>query len=509
MISYSVRDLNYPTGNRRPWVAEIRRRDERYGYARRFERPARDQSETGKRSKGPILLWYALRPDALYEVHRHIKAGKMERVYLSSAGGAIAEISQEELERELDHRAALCRRPAGTDVYSAARQRIAWIFDSFERVSVSFSGGKDSTVLLHLTAEEARRRRRKIALLFIDWEAQFSLTIQHVERCFADYADCIEPFWVALPLTTVNACSQIEPEWVSWDPRKREAWVRQPPAMAITDPAALPFYPDRMTFEEFAPAFGRWRAGDRLGCNLLGLRADESLNRLRALIQRKTTFQRRPWTTWQGGPAWNAYPIYDWKVADVWTYTARESKSYNTIYDRMHQAGLTPSQMRVDEPYGPEARRGMWLAHVLEPESWPRLVARVAGANMGALYAAERGSVLGNGKIAKPENHTWRSFAELLLDTMPPQHAAHYRAKIEIWQHWYSVNQGIPREAFADELDGDMAGRDQPSWRRVCKTLLGNDYWCKGLGFSPTMAGNASRYQAAVRKKMEKWSAHA
>ena len=28
--------------------------------------------------------------------------------------------------------------------------------------------------------------------------------------------------------------------------------------------------------------------------------------------------------------------------------------------------------------------------------------------------------------------------------------------------------------------------RKAPSWRRICKTLLKNDYWCKGLSFSQT-----------------------
>ena len=30
------------------------------------------------------------------------------------------------------------------------------------------------------------------------------------------------------------------------------------------------------------------------------------------------------------------------------------------------------------------------------------------------------------------------------------------------------------------------AARKVPSWRRVCKVLLKNDYWCKGLSFSQT-----------------------
>lgn len=508
-IPYPLRALNYEDGKRRPWVAEIRGHDEKYEYERRFLRPNRDWSGSGKKGRGPVLLWYTLKDGRIYEAHRHIKGAKTERVFLATRNGAVTEIKKNDIENELVRRESELRRPAGMDVYSAARSRIAWVFDTFERVCVSFSGGKDSTVLLHMAAEEARRRRRKIGLLFIDWEAQFQLTIQHVERCYAEYADCTDPHWIALPLTTVNACSQIEPEWVCWDSRCEDKWVRTPPAIAITDPDRLPFYRNHMTFEEFAPAFGRWYAQDKLTCHLVGLRAAESLNRFRALVMRgKEKFEGRPWTTWLGGSAWNAYPLYDWQAADIWTYTARERKSYNAIYDRMHQAGLTPHQMRVDEPFGDEARRGLWLAHALEPETWGKLVARVAGAGHGALYSADRGSVLGNGEITKPDHVTWKEFAALLLDTMPPPTAAHYQAKVAVWTGWWRNHLGCPhdRDPLQEELPGDLSGKDQPTYRRICKVLLKNDYWCKGLGFGPTKAGNAQRYQESVRKKIDKWS---
>lgn len=505
LVPFPLRALNYERGSRRPWVAEVRGRDEKYEYDRKFLRPHRDWSEAGKKGKGPVLLWYTLREGRVYDVHRHVRGAKTERVFVAVRGGEAVEIDRAAVDAELNRRESELRRPLGVDVYSAARQRIAWVFDTFPRLCVSFSGGKDSTVLLHIAAEEARRRRRKIGLLFIDWEAQFSLTIAHVRRCFAEYADCTDPYWVSLPLTTVNACSQIEPEWVCWDPRCRDRWVREPEPGSITDPAVLPFYRPRMTFEEFTPAFADWYSRGQLSCSLVGLRAQESLRRLLSVTrQGKVCLGGRTWTAWVGKSAWNAYPVYDWRAEDVWTYTARERKSYNAIYDRMHQAGLKLSQMRVDEPFGDEARRGLWLAHALEPESWGRLVDRVAGAGQGAIYAGEAN--LGDGSISRPAHLTWMEYAELLLGTMPPRHAEHYRAKIAVWMRWYEANQGRAQADWADELPGDLSGKDQPSWRRVCKVLLKNDYWCKGLGFSPTKNSAYDRYRAGLRKKMEKWS---
>lgn len=390
----------------------------------------------------------------------------------------------------------------GPDVLTAARERIAWVFDTFPRIYVSFSGGKDSTILLHLVAAEARRRGRKFGLLFIDWEAQFRLTIEHVTALFAEYADCTDPYWVALPLRTVNACSQFEPEWICWAPEKRERWVREMPAHAISAPAALPCYSERMSFEEFAPAFGHWYAQGQLTCCFLGLRAGESLNRWRTIAGHGTKFEGRNWTNYTGQTTYNASPIYDWSVEDIWTYHGRHGGAYNLLYDRMHQAGLTPSQMRVDEPYGVEARRGIWLFHVIEPETWGRVVDRVAGAASGAEYAGEPGAILGNRTISKPAAHTWHSYVEFLLDSMPSATSEHYRNKIAVWCNWWRTKGS---RDIADELPGDMGATDLPSWRRVARVILRHDFWCKGLCFSPTKTAAFSKYQRIMENRRRTW----
>ncbi|EHF4109449.1 phosphoadenosine phosphosulfate reductase family protein, partial [Salmonella enterica subsp. enterica serovar Newport] len=152
----------------------------------------------------------------------------------------------------------------GEDVLSAAIQRIEWLFDTFSSVCLSFSGGKDSTVLLHLVADVARRKKRCFSVLFIDWEAQYQCTIVHVQKMREMYRDVTDTFyWVALPLTTVNGVSQFQPEWICWEPGV--VWVRRPPEDAITDMTYFPFYRYAMTFEEFVPAFSSWFTGNRYG----------------------------------------------------------------------------------------------------------------------------------------------------------------------------------------------------------------------------------------------------
>ncbi|MFK3705122.1 putative phosphoadenosine phosphosulfate sulfurtransferase [Raoultella sp. BIGb0138] len=398
----------------------------------------------------------------------------------------------------------LIKYPLPESVLQAAEQRIEWVMANFPRLCVSFSGGKDSTTMLHLTALCARRMGRKISVLFIDWEAQFSCTIAHCEALRQMYQDVIEQFfWVALPLTTQNSLSQFTPEWQCWEPGT--AWVRQPPPHAITDPHYFPFYCPGMNFETFVREFADWFAQNRPAAVLVGIRADESLNRFMTIAsQRKQRFaDDRPWTTSApGGHAWYIYPIYDWKTADIWTWFAKSGLAYNPLYNLMYQAGVPLRYMRICEPFGPEQRQGLWLYHVLEPERWATLCQRVSGVRCGGIYAGYDNQFYGHRKLVKPDHHTWKSYALFLLDSMPEKTAEHYRNKIAVYLHWYQKH-GMPE--IPDSQKADTGVKDIPSWRRICKVLLNNDYWCRMLSFSPTKSRHYQRYRARMSQKRQQW----
>lgn len=396
----------------------------------------------------------------------------------------------------------MAKRALGVSVLDAAIARIGRIFDDFPRIYVSFSAGKDSGAMLHLVMAEAQRRGRKVGVLFVDLEAQYKLTIDFAREIFDAYKEWIEPYWVALPLNLRNAVSQFEPQWMCWDPQRTEDWVRAPDERSITDELFFPFFRRRMEFEEFVPAFGHWYAQGKLCACFVGIRTDESLNRWRTIASgRKSSYEGLPWTTWVGDGLYNAYPIYDWRTEDIWTFHGRFNAPYNRLYDRMHQAGLTIHQARICQPYGDDQRKGLWLYHVIEPETWGRVVARVSGANQGALYVQESGNVLGQRKVSKPENITWQEYAHRLLSSMPPATAEHYKDKIAVFLKWYAERgheNGIPDE-------GPITDRNQPSWTRICRALLRNDYWCKGLSFSQHKTEAFSRYQRIMKKRRAEW----
>jgi len=96
------------------------------------------------------------------------------------------------------------------------------------------------------------------------------------------------------------------------------------------------------------------------------------------------------------------------------------------------------------------------------------------------------------------------TFAKLLIGSMPPKTQTHYQNKVTMFEYWWRQRgypDGIPDEA-AYEME---AARRAPSWRRVCKSLLRNDYWCKGLGFSQHKSEGYKKYLDLMERRKKAW----
>jgi len=388
------------------------------------------------------------------------------------------------------------------NVLTAARDRIKIIFDNFERIYCAFSGGKDSSVMFHLIMDEAIKRDRKVGVMLIDFEAQYSETIKHAREMFAIYKNNIDRHWICVPMLLRNAVTNFEPRWIAWDPSKKDIWVRDKPIEAKTE-KDYPFFIAEMEFEEFIILFAEWYSRGQRTAGFVGIRADESLHRYCAIATWEKigkTFNGYRWTTKIAKNCYNIYPIYDWKTEDIWRYHSKyPDKIHNEIYDKMQMAGVKISQQRLCQPYGDDQRRGLWLYHILEPQTWFKLIARVNGANSGALYIKETGNMTGYNKVTKPDNHTWKSFCNMLLQTMPKKTRDHYIIRFKKFIYGWSRRgySTIPEEVPL-ELESKCWA---PSWRRLCRVLLRNDYWCKGLGMVQPKSEAYGRYLEIKRKK--------
>ena len=394
------------------------------------------------------------------------------------------------------------KRYTGIDVLTAARNRISLVFDHFEKFYVAFSGGKDSTVLTHLVMEQAIKRGKKVGLMYIDFEAQYADTIAHVQEVYEEYRDYIDPHWVCVPMLLRNAVTNYEPRWLCWDPEKKDLWIRPMPEN-VKHVEDYPFCLPGMEFEEFIVLFAEWYGDGAKTAGFIGIRAQESLHRYCAIAtweKKNLMFRGQRWTTKTVDECYNVYPIYDWLTEDIWRFHAMcPGKSHNLIYDKMQMAGVPLSQQRLCQPFGDDQRRGLWLYHILEPQTWARLVVRVNGANSGANYIQESGNVTGYDHITLPPGHTWRSFTNLLLQTMPKKTREHYLPRFKKFMVGWR-RRGYP--SIPDECPPELEAKCwAPSWKRMCRVLLRNDWWCGGLGMGQPKSKAYERYKQMKREK--------
>lgn len=386
-------------------------------------------------------------------------------------------------------------------VLEASKERITKIFDKFEKYYISFSGGKDSTVMTHLVMAEAKKRGVKVGLLIIDLEAQYKNTIDHVREIVEEYKDNVDLHWFCGELLLRNAVSDFQPKWVCWDEENKDIWVRDKPNEA-SDLSQYDFYIPKMEFEEFMVLFGKWYSAGSLTAGFIGIRADESLHRYRAIVSDKSglMFDNYKWTTLVSKNLYNVYPIYDWRTEDIWVFHSKHKElSHNTVYDMMTRAGVKLSNQRLCQPFGDDQKRGLWLYHILEPNTWYKLLNRVSGVNSGSLYINEIGNINGYNDVTKPENHTWESYVNYLLKSLPVNMQQHYK------QNFIKFIVGWKKRGYAfipDEAPHELEVKCwAPSWKRMARCILRNDYYCKGLGQTQPKSEAYEKYKAIKEKR--------
>ena len=386
-----------------------------------------------------------------------------------------------------------------TNVYDACIERLEIIFNNFNNVYFSISGGKDSSVMLQLAGQVARKLGKQFDVLYIDLEAQYKATIEHIENLKKEYDDVINDFyWVCLPLSLRNAVSVLQPKWTCWNPEDKSKWVRPLPKNSINiNNCEWEWFKFDMEFEEFIILFAEYytqKHGNTPCACGVGIRSDESLNRFRTIVNdKKETFNGYMWTTRIKRNSeflniYNFYPIYDWKTKDIWTCVGKYDLLFNEIYELMYKNGVSIHQQRLCQPYGDDQRGSLDQFRELEPETWEKVLNRVEGVNFGNIYA--RTSLLGNIKSEKPQHMTWQEYSIFLLESLglyAPELRDHYYHKISKFFDWYKKNEGLNVGDVRDVEDKKLeSSKKVPSWRRIGRAIERNDFWLSRLSFSQT-----------------------
>ncbi len=160
---------------------------------------------------------------------------------------------------------------------------------------------------------------------------------------------------------------------------------------------------------------------------MIGIRADESYNRFVAIasLNKQRFADDKPRTTARTraviAGTFTPFTTGKWLISGP-RYANHQSLC-NPLYNLMYQAGVPLRHMRICEPFGPEQRQGLWLYHVIEPDRWAAMCARVSGVKSGGIYAGHDNHFYGHRKILKPEHLDWQEYALLLLNSMPEKNS--------------------------------------------------------------------------------------
>lgn len=397
------------------------------------------------------------------------------------------------------------------NVYEAFIDRVNYVFDEFELVYLSVSGGKDSSVMVQLTNRIAQERNRTFDIYFIDMEAQYQATIDHVNE-LKELSQIRDFYHICLPINLSNANSIFQTHWKCWDETVKDKWVRPMPedAINIHNHSFEGYFKEGEEFESFMVKFPHWlkkRHGATKVAGLVGIRTDESYNRFRSIAFGKSLYKDKKWSTDNGNDYFTFYPIYDWCTEDIWHAVSRFDLSFNEVYEMLWKNGVSIHEQRICQPYGHDQRVSLNQWAVLEPEAWHKVVNRVSGANFGNIYC--KSSLLGHNGTEKPSHMTWEEYAVFLLESLglfSKDLRDHYVRKINLFFDYFKENEKIDRKDIKDELTPKEIKSKYDSlgkwihWKRIARCIEKNDFSCRSLSYGLT----ATDREEIVKMK-KKW----
>lgn len=306
------------------------------------------------------------------------------------------------------------------NVVEAARERVSFIFDQFENIHVSISGGKDSTVLTHLVLEEAKRRDRRVGIFFLDEEVVYQSTIDMIEYMMEEMADHVIPLWLQIEFNLTNATSLTETQFIPWEAGKHEYWLRQK-SYSIKFP---PWDRETAVIADKNKGFGFYDVFvnfERCYTNtafLVGLRGTESPNRWRTVSKNPASIGGQPvyWAT-KKGENFSMYPLYDWNFHDVWKYIFDHGLRYHKIYDYQFKKGYNIQEMRISSLIHEKSFKALVDLPEFEPKTYNKILKRAKGIGL----AQETGKKAKLFKARKlPKNYSsWRDYRDFLIATHP------------------------------------------------------------------------------------------
>lgn len=354
-----------------------------------------------------------------------------------------------------------------TNVFEEALNRIRYLFDEFEEVWVSYSGGKDSTVIYQLALQVAREKNRlPLKVMFLDQEAEYQATIDIVKTIM--YHPDVDPYWIQVPIRLFNATSK-ESDWLDCWSEGRE-WMREKDPISYKENI---WGSDR--FHEFYERFFAKEANGKKHCSLTGVRAEENPNRFTGLTG-AATYKGLTWGKKNpySKTTLKFHPIYDWSYLDIWKAIHENKWEYNKIYDHQYSYGVDVLNMRVSNLHHETAVKHLFMLQEIEPETYQKLTKRLGGVDTAAKLGNDNYYIKKLPFMFKD----WVEYRDYLLEHLIPEqvHRDSFKKQFAASEAKYAEAVGVERMArmhiraiLANDYHGTKIANESARWRNIKK----------------------------------------
>lgn len=285
-------------------------------------------------------------------------------------------------------------------VLEAAYKRIQNIFDNGVPIYLSTSGGKDSIVVCQLVYDlimEGKVDPAQLTVIFVDEEGMYDDVIDVVMMWRKRFLRVGAKFdWYCIQVKHFNCLNYLtaDEQWVCWDERERDKWMREPPPFAIM---SHPLLKERVeSYQVFMSKILRD------GITITGVRVDESYMR-RKVIANVMASEGKGLS--RDGRM--SYPIYDWADKDVWLFLKEKGCEIPNTYLYMYQVGIPIRQLRMSCFFATDTIGSLRKVAEYYPGLWEKIQRREPNAYMVSMYWDSE--MFGRSTAARRQNESGES----------------------------------------------------------------------------------------------------